>query len=53
MAALDHPFICHVHEVGEEEGTSFISMEHVQGQTLQDRLSKGPLEMRDALQKAM
>ena len=52
MAALDHPFICHVHEVGEEEGTSFISMEHVQGQTLQDRLSKGPLEMRDALQKA-
>ena len=33
-AALDHPFICHIHEVGEVEGKSFISMEYVQGETL-------------------
>ncbi len=40
-AALDHPFICHIHEVGEVEGKSFISMEYVQGETLKDKLSKG------------
>ena len=32
-AALDHPFICHVHEVGEDSGKTFISMEYVQGLT--------------------
>ena len=26
-AALEHPFICHVHEVGEDNGKSFISVE--------------------------
>ncbi len=35
-AALDHPFICQIHEVGEVEGKSFISMEYVQGETLKD-----------------
>ncbi len=35
-AALDHPYICHIHEVGEVEGKSFISMEYVQGETLKD-----------------
>jgi len=51
-AALDHPFICHIHEVGEAEGKSFISMEYVQGETLKDKLAKGPLPLNDALEKA-
>ncbi len=51
-AALDHPYVCHIHEVGEDGEQSFISMEYVAGQTLKDRLSKGPLELKDALQKA-
>ena len=51
-AALDHPYICHIHEVGEEGEQSFISMQYIRGQTLQDRLDKGPLELKDALQKA-
>ena len=50
-ASLDHPYICHIHEVGEEEGKSFISMEYVQGKTLKDRLAKGPLPLTDALEK--
>jgi tetratricopeptide (TPR) repeat protein len=33
-AALDHPFICKIHEVGEQEGHSFIVMEHIEGATL-------------------
>ncbi len=51
-AALDHPYVCHIHEVGEDGEQSFISMEYVAGQSLKDRLTKGPLELRDALQKA-
>ena len=51
-AALDHPYVCHIHEVGEDGEQSFISMEYVAGQSLKDRLAKGPLELKDALQKA-
>ncbi len=51
-AALDHPYICHIHEVGEEDGKSFISMEYVQGQTLKDKLAKGPLPLKEGLEKA-
>ena len=61
-AALDHPFICHIHEVGEVDGIDFIAMEYVEGETLRDRLKKGALsleetfhvahELVDALQKA-
>ena len=52
-AALDHPFICHIHEVGEVEGKSFISMEYVQGQTLSQKLTEGPLPLKNALQMAV
>ena len=41
-AALDHPYICHIHEVGEVEGKSFISMEYIQGATLQEKLAQRP-----------
>ena len=51
-AALDHPYVCHIHEVGEDGDRSFISMEYVAGQSLKERLANGPLEMKDALQKA-
>ena len=52
-AALDHPYVCHIHEVGEDGDQSFISMEYVAGHSLKDRLAKGPLELKDALQKAV
>ncbi len=51
-AAVDHPFICHIHEVGEVEGKSFISLEYVKGETLKDKLAQGPLPVKDALVKA-
>ena len=50
-AGLDHPFICNIHEVAEtEDGQDFIVMEYVQGQTLKDKLTDGPLPIKDALQ---
>ncbi|MDA2923932.1 serine/threonine protein kinase [Acidobacteria bacterium AH-259-L09] len=51
-AALDHPYICKIYEVGEAEGKDFIAMEYVPGETLRDRLARGPLPFKEALQKA-
>jgi len=51
-AALDHPYVCQIHEVGEVEGKSFISMEYVQGTTLKEKLTEGPLPINEALEKA-
>ena len=42
-AALDHPFICSVHDVLEHRGQPVIIMERVEGETLWARLSRGPL----------
>jgi serine/threonine-protein kinase len=49
-AALDHPYICHINEVGEADGKSFIAMEYVKGQTLQDKLLEGPVPFEEAVQ---
>jgi eukaryotic-like serine/threonine-protein kinase len=37
-AALNHPNIAHIYEVGESEGTHFIAMEHVEGETLREEI---------------
>ena len=42
-AALNHPHICTVHEVGEADGQAYIVMELVDGQTLSERIKEGPL----------
>ncbi len=52
-AALSHPNICTIHEIDEEEGKSFISMEYVEGQSLKSKIDKGPLEIDDALNISM
>jgi serine/threonine protein kinase/Tfp pilus assembly protein PilF len=52
-AALDHPYICHIHEVGETEGKLFIVMEYVEGRTLKDAIAQGPLPFKEALQTAV
>jgi predicted Ser/Thr protein kinase len=49
-AALDHPYICSIHESGEVEGQSYIVMEYVEGQTLKDRLARGEVPLKDAMQ---
>lgn len=48
-ASLDHPFICKVYEIGEENKQPFIVMEFVEGHTLQDAMTKGKLSLRDSL----
>ena len=48
-AALSHPNICVIHEVGESEERPYIAMEYVEGETLRDRIKKGPLKPDEAL----
>jgi serine/threonine protein kinase/Tfp pilus assembly protein PilF len=48
-AALAHPNICVVYEAGESEARPFIAMEYVEGETLRDRIKRGPLEPSEAL----
>src|SRR6266849_1477905 len=37
-AALNHPHIAHVYEIGEAEGVNFIAMEFVEGKTLREKI---------------
>jgi len=48
-AALDHPNICTVYEVGEAEGKTFLSMAFIKGESLEARIEQGPLPLKDAL----
>jgi predicted esterase/predicted Ser/Thr protein kinase len=48
-AALDHPFICKIYEVGNFRGKPFIAMEYVAGQTLKAKLREGPLDPKTAV----
>jgi len=48
-AALDHPNICAIHEVGEVDGRAFIVMQYVEGETLAARIHRKPLELKEAL----
>ena len=48
-AALNHPNICTVYEVGEANGLAFIAMEYVEGLSLLDRLDAGALPMDEAV----
>src|SRR5215468_2989931 len=43
ISSLNHPNICHLYDVGEQDGVSYLVMEYLEGDTLSDRLRKGPL----------
>src|SRR5881394_1340137 len=45
-AALNHPHIAHIYEIGESKSTHFIAIEHIDGDTLRDKIhrDKAPLQ---------
>ena len=49
ISSLSHPNICTLFDVGEQDGRAFIVMEYLEGQTLDDRLTLGPLSADEVL----
>jgi serine/threonine protein kinase len=52
-AALSHPNICQIFEIGHHEGAPFLAMELLEGQSLADRLGSGPMPLADAAAVAL
>ncbi len=48
-SALNHPNICAVYEVDEDQGQHFIAIELLKGETLKERIGRGPLDVREIL----
>jgi eukaryotic-like serine/threonine-protein kinase len=48
-ASVNHPNVCQIYEIGEDEGRLFIAMELLEGETLADRLRRGPLSTSTAV----
>jgi eukaryotic-like serine/threonine-protein kinase len=52
-SALNHPNICTIHDIGEENGVAFIAMEYLEGATLKQRIANRPMELEALLAVAI
>ncbi|HEY6843274.1 MAG TPA: protein kinase, partial [Thermoanaerobaculia bacterium] len=49
ISSLSHPNICTLHDVGQQNGVDYLVMEHLDGESLADRLARGPLPFDDVV----
>jgi Tol biopolymer transport system component len=49
ISSLSHPNICHLYDVGEQDSIIYLVMEYLEGETLAERLRKGPMLLDQAL----
>src|SRR5215470_14787682 len=53
ISSLNHPNICVLHDVGTQDGTTYLVMEFLQGESLDARLRRGALPLKQVLELAM
>jgi len=53
VSALNHAHICQLYDVGSQSGTEYLVMEYLEGETLAERLRKGPLPLHELLKTGM
>src|SRR3989440_8232346 len=53
ISSLHHPHICALHDVGEQDGISYLVMEFLQGEPLDKRIARGPIPVAEALKIAI
>src|SRR6202790_2163709 len=49
ISSLNHPHICQLYDIGSQNGTDYLVMEFLEGETLAERLRKGPLPLPEIL----
>jgi serine/threonine protein kinase len=52
-SSLSHPGICAIFDIGDDQGTPYIVMEALKGESLRDRINRGPLKVQDLLDIAI
>ncbi len=53
ISQLSHPHVCALYDVGREDGTEYLVMEFLEGESLADRVAKGPLPVEQTLRYGM
>ena len=53
ISSLTHPNICALYDVGQHDGTDYLVMEYLEGETLEERLRKGPLKFEELLARGI
>src|SRR6516165_3994184 len=53
IAALTHPHICTLYDVGHQDGTDYLVMEYLEGETLDKKIARGPIKIDEALKVAI
>src|SRR6266704_1349904 len=49
LSSLNHPHICHLYDIGSHNGTDYLVMEFLEGETLAERLRKGAMPLNEVL----
>jgi serine/threonine protein kinase len=49
ISSLNHPNICHLYDIGSQDGTDYLVMEFLEGETLAEKLRKGPIPLNEIL----
>ena len=52
ISRLSHPHICTLHDIGHQDGVDFLVMEYLEGETLERRLTTGPLPLEQTIRYA-